>query len=203
MPDPVEPIDVLIDSARSGDTAALDRLLDMYRNYLNLIARTQLHTGLRLRIDPSDLIQEVLFAASRRFAHFRGTTEAELLAWLRRILVSRLADLAKHHQARRRDVRREVSLEQTLDDSTMAAEQALRSRLSSPSGHAMHREQMVVLADALARLPDDYREVLILRHVERLDFQAIADRMNRAPATVRKLWTRAIERLRSDTRTES
>jgi RNA polymerase sigma-70 factor (ECF subfamily) len=175
----------------------------MYRNYLNLIARTQLHAGLRLRVDPSDLIQDVLFAASRRFEQFRGTTEAELLAWLRKILVTRLADLAKHHQARRRDVRREVSLEQSLDDSTAAAEQALQSSLSTPSGHAMRREQVVVLADALARLPDDYREVLILRHVERLDFPAIAAKMNRAPTAVRKLWTRAIERLRGDTRAES
>jgi RNA polymerase sigma-70 factor (ECF subfamily) len=203
MPDAAEPIDVLIGCARSGDKHALDRLLAMYRNYLNLIARMQLQSPLRLRIEPSDLTQEVLFAASQRFEQFRGTTEGELVAWLRRILVTRLADLGKHHRAQRRDVRREVSLEEALDDSSLAAEQALRSSLASPSGHAMHREQMVALADALARLPDDYREILILRHVERLDFSAIAERMKRSPVAARKLWTRAIERLRGDAEQKS
>jgi RNA polymerase sigma-70 factor (ECF subfamily) len=54
----------------------------------------------------------------------------------------------------------------------------------------------VVLADALTQLPDDYREVLILRHLENLPHGEIAARMNRSPGAVRMLWVRALAALR-------
>ena len=58
------------------------------------------------------------------------------------------------------------------------------------------REQAVLLADALNHLPADYREVLILRHLEGLTFPEVADRMGRSLDSVEKLWVRALPRLR-------
>jgi RNA polymerase sigma-70 factor (ECF subfamily) len=66
----------------------------------------------------------------------------------------------------------------------------------TPSELAIRREQSVVLADALARLPDDYREVIVLRHLERIEFSEVAARMGRSSGAVRMLWARALERLR-------
>jgi RNA polymerase sigma-70 factor (ECF subfamily) len=52
------------------------------------------------------------------------------------------------------------------------------------------------LADALARLPDEYREVVVLRHLEELSFPEVAERMKRSVDSVQKLWVRALARLR-------
>jgi RNA polymerase sigma-70 factor (ECF subfamily) len=182
----------LISRAHMGDATALDELLGCYRNYLDLLARTQMGTRLGLRVDPSDLTQDVMVVAYRKFEQFRGTTEPELAAWLRRIFVRKLADQIKRHHAQRRDLRREVSLEAALGHSSQNVEQALVASLGSPSSQAIHREEAVLLADALARLPSDYREVLIMRHIERLPVDQIAERMGRSEAAVRKLWARAL-----------
>ena len=53
-----------------------------------------------------------------------------------------------------------------------------------------------VLADQLAQLPADYRDVLVLRHLEGLSFGEVAERMGRSPGAVRMLWLRAIDQLR-------
>ena len=69
---------------------------------------------------------------------------------------------------------------------------------SSPSEAASRREEAVRLADALGRLPGDYREVLILRHLEGLTFPAAATRMGRTVDAVEKLWMRALAKVRGE-----
>src|SRR6516162_8255804 len=92
-PDPEQ----LLALARPSGGPAVRRLLELYRNYLALLARAQISRHLQGRVDPSDVVQETFLAAHRDFARFRGTTEAELLSWLRQILAARLADLVRHH----------------------------------------------------------------------------------------------------------
>lgn len=187
--------ELLMAQARAGDGAARGRLLELYRNYLRLLARTQIHTGLRVRLDPSDLVQEALLEAHRDFHQFVGSTEKELIAWLRQVLVRNLTDQFKRHKTRGRDWRRQESLELLLDRSSQQLEKALAHRGSTPSSHAARREQAVLLADGLAHLPQDYREVIILRNLEHLTFDEIAERMTRSAGAVRMLWTRALEKL--------
>src|SRR5262249_28262479 len=151
--------------------------------------------ALQVRLDPSDLVQETFLEAHRDFASFAGSSETELIAWLRRILVRNLADQARHHQAQRRDLRREGPLEEVLLRSCDSLDQVLARDLTTPSAQAAQREQAVVLADALAQLRPDDREVLVLRHFEGLKFEEIAQRMERSAGAVRVLWTRALERL--------
>src|SRR5262249_19209353 len=158
----------LLAQARAGDAAALGRLLELYRNYLRLQARALIGAGLRVRLDSSDLVQETFLEAHCDFPRFVGQSEAEVMAWLRQILARNLADQLKRHQAHGRDFRRQQSLEAKLDRSSRDVEQALAAGLSTPSSRAARREQAVLLADALAELPPDYREVLVLRHLEHL-----------------------------------
>src|SRR5438045_375680 len=87
--------------------ASTSTLLELYRNYLRVLARTQVDQALRVRVDPSDLAQETLWEAHRAFGRFGGTTERELLAWLRRLLVRNVLDAAKRHRAGRRNVGRQ------------------------------------------------------------------------------------------------
>jgi RNA polymerase sigma-70 factor (ECF subfamily) len=187
----------LVRQAHAGSALALGRLLEMYRQYLLLLARVQIGRRLQSKVEASDLVQETFLEAHRTFARFRGTTEAELVGWLRQLLSSHLAmEVRRFCGTRRRDVRLERRLAEEMDQSSRALDQALVARLSSPSQQAMRREQAVLLADALARLPEDYREVLILRHLEGLSFPDVAGRMGRTLDSVEKLWVRALPRLR-------
>jgi RNA polymerase sigma-70 factor (ECF subfamily) len=146
-------------------------------------------------LDASDLVQETLLEAHRDFKQFIGGTEKELVAWLRQILVRNLTDQLRRHRARGRDWRKQESLEVLLDRSCQQLERALATGISTPSAQASRREQAVLLADGLGHLPPDYREVIILRNLEHLPFEEIAERMARSTGAARMLWTRALEKL--------
>ncbi len=187
--------ELLLEQARAGDPSAQGQLLELYRNYLRLMARSLINQPLRLRLDASDLVQETFLKAHREFPAFLGSTEPELVSWLRQILVRSLADQVKRHRAKRRDYRREEPMAVLLDRSSLAIQERLAAPVSSASAHSSRREQAVLLADALEKLPPDYREVFLLRNLERIPFETIAARMDRTPGAVRMLWTRAIRKL--------
>src|SRR6516165_10127777 len=117
----------LIDRARRDEPGALDRLLDSYRNYLRLLARTGLDISLQGKADPSDLVQDALLKAALRFGQFRGTNDAELAGWLRQILARCLADFVRRYRTGGRRSGREQSLEQLLNRSSEAMERILAS----------------------------------------------------------------------------
>lgn len=185
---------------RSTAAEDLGSILQLYWNYLHLLAEAQLDRRLRGRFSPSDLVQETFLEAYRDFPQFRGTTEAEFLAWLRRILVHNLILAVRRHvEVGKRDVRREISLEHVraqLDASAEGMAAILAQGGTSPSAHVQREELLVALADDLAALPPDYREVLVLRHLQRCSFAEIAERMGRSGGAVRMLWLRAIGQLR-------
>lgn len=198
-PPPSDP-QQLLTKARRDAPACLGRLLQFYYNYLRLLASTQIDAKLQARFSPSDVVQETFLEAHRDFGQFRGQTEAEFLAWLRRILANNLARLVERHVlAEKRDVRREVSLNRfgaAIDQSTTRLDQMLADRAESPSADVVRREYAVILADQLAAMPPDYREVIVLRHLQGLSFKEVAKRMDRTPGAVRMLWLRAIAHLR-------
>lgn len=189
--------EALIAKAREGDSESLGRLMELYRNYLRVLASTQIGKGLLLRLDPSDLVQETFLEAHRDFRQFRGTTERQLVAWLRRVLVRNLVDQARRHGAQGREWRRQESLQVLLEQSNLEVHKALAAGISSPSARVVRRESAVVLADTLAVLPDDLREVIVLRNLMHLKFDEVAVRMGRSPGAARVLWTRALEKLRT------
>jgi RNA polymerase sigma-70 factor (ECF subfamily) len=188
----------LLALARAGDGDARGRLLEHYRGYLSVLARLQIGRRLQGKADAADLVQETFLEAHRNFDHFRGATSAELACWLRQILAGQLAHLVRRYLGtKRRDVRLERDMAGELDQSSQALDRGLFARGSSPSQRAARREQAVRLADALERLPADYRDVLVLRHLEGLTFPDVALRMERSLDSVEKLWVRALGRLRN------
>src|ERR1700730_9065927 len=100
----------LIRRCRAGEGPAREQLFDRYNAYLQVLARAQLGRNLRAKCDPSDVVQQPLLEAHRDFATFQGSHEAELLAWLRRILAHNLFNEARRYNAQQRDAAREVSL---------------------------------------------------------------------------------------------
>lgn len=187
----------LLQLARAGDAAVLGQLLELYRRYLALLARVQIGQRLQGKVDAEDLVQETFLEAHRNFGRFAGSSEAQFVAWLRQILAARLADLLRRYLgAQARDVRLEREIADAFDRSSVLLDRGLVSPLSSPSQQAARREQAVLLADALGQLPDDYREALVLRHLEGLTFPEVARRMGRTLDSVEKLWLRALGKLR-------
>jgi len=191
----------LIELARAGQPEPLGELLQTYRSYLQLLATTRVDRKLKPRLSASDLVQETLLAAYRDFSQFRGTSEKQLLAWLRRILIHRLhACVRQHVLADKRDVRRERSLEviQHIGDrSADGLPVAAIDPASSPSAKLIRHENAVRLADQLARMPAFHREVIVLRNFQGLSFEEIGRRMNRSCGAVRMLWLRAIRQLQN------
>ncbi len=198
QPDPEQ----LLQDARTVGGPALGRLLELYRNYLALLARLEIGRRLRGKMDESDLVQETFLEAHRHFGSFRGTTEAELMSWLRQILAGVVANLLRRYGTRRRNVRLERELADDLARSSQALAEGLPARQSSPSQRAARREQAVLLADALGRLPAAYQEVIVLSHLEGLAFPEVARRMGRSVDSVKNLWARALARLRRSLRDE-
>jgi RNA polymerase sigma-70 factor (ECF subfamily) len=141
-----------------------------------------------------------MLAAHCDFGDFRGTSERELLGWLRQILINCLHHVIETHlRAKMRDMRREVSVEHigaVLDRSAYSFTQMIADRGPSPSAPMHQRERAVALADQLARLPPQYRDVIVLRNLQGLSFEEVADRMDRKPGAVRMLWLRAIEKFK-------
>jgi RNA polymerase sigma-70 factor, ECF subfamily len=187
----------LLGVARAGSGEALGQLLELYRGYLALLARLQIGRRLQGKVDAADLVQDTFLEAHRHFAEFRGTVEAELVCWLRQILAGLLANLVRrYYGTRRRDVRLERELADELDRSSRVLDQSLVAPHSTPSQWAACREQAVLVADALGRLPEDYREVIVLHHLEELTFPEVARRMGRTVDGVKNLWARALAQLR-------
>ena len=115
-----------------------------------------------------------------------------------RILAGRLANLVRHWcGTQRRDVRLERQLEAEIEESSrIMLDPALLLRQSTPSQRASRREQGVVLAAALDRLPEHYREVLVLHHLQGLSMPEVAGRLGKSLDSVKNVWLRALARLR-------
>ncbi len=193
-------VETLLDGARQAGSEVLGDLLQLYQNYLTILASTQLDRRLRRRMNPSDLVQDTMLAAHRDFQQFRGNSEREFLAWLRQILINSLHHAVETHvKAKMRDIRREISIEQAntaLDRTAVNFGQILADGGPSPSAPARQRERVVALADQLAKLKPEYRDVIVLRNLQGLSFEEIADRMERKPGAVRMLWLRAIDKFK-------
>jgi RNA polymerase sigma-70 factor, ECF subfamily len=189
--------DQLLLHARAGSAEHLGQLLELYRRYLRLLARVEIGQSLQAKVDASDLVQDTLLEAHRHFSTFQGISETQFLCWLRQIMAANLANLLRRYLGTQgRDVRLERELNIRLDQSSQLLDRGLADRGSSPSQQASRREQAVLLADALDQLPEDYREVLVLRHLEGLTFPEVAERMGRSLDSVEKLWVRGLAQLR-------
>jgi RNA polymerase sigma-70 factor (ECF subfamily) len=186
----------LLRAARGGSADALGRLLEGCRAYLLLVANRNLDADLQAKGGASDLVQETFLEAQNDFPQFHGRTHQDLLNWLRGILRHNLADFRRRYRDR---AARRIGQERPLDASDLAAlRDELVARTPAPSDRAATAEVAEAVRQAVARLPEDYRRVIALRHQEGRPFHDIAREMGRTTEAVRKLWFRAVERLREE-----
>ena len=195
----------LLSRARAGETEALGELCALYRNYLRMVVRTGLGPRLRERVELSDVVQEALVEVVRQFPQFTGQSEAALLGWLRRLVGQKLADLGRYHsRAKRAGGATAVPLDAAPDAAGRRGGGEESGRLldmlalsqTSPSQAVSKREQLVLLADAFAGLPEAEADVLWLYHAESLSFEAIGQRLGLSRKSVRGIFARGLKHLK-------
>ena len=172
------------------------RRLGRFRDYLTVLVRLQLGARPNARIDPSDVVQQTLMEAFEKRDQFRGNTDAEQAAWLRMILARNVADVFRAQGRLKRDVTRERSLDEDLDESSARLGRWLALDQPSPSEHARLHEQAILLADALARLPELQREAVILHYWQGCSLAEIGSSLDRTTSSVAGLLKRGLKQLR-------
>jgi RNA polymerase sigma-70 factor (ECF subfamily) len=179
-------------SARQGNREALGRALSSVRDYLLLVANEGLDPALHSKGNASDLVQETFLRAQRGVEAFRGRTASEWRHWLRSILIR---NLAQERRRFRSTAKRHVQLEVSIGDNVWL--EAARDT-ENPSRNLALREREAALYEGLKRLPDHYRQVVVWHHREQLSFEEIGQRCRISTEAARKLWTRALGRLRKE-----
>ncbi len=197
MAEPAEEAGGLLAAARAGSRDALGRALEACRRYLLGVAEGELDPDLSAKGGASDLVQETFLEAQRDFAGFKGSSAEELRAWLRQVLLHNVGAFTRRY---RTTSKREVARELTLgaDGSWAGIERVPAGSTLSPSGVAIEHERALALRRALERLPEDYRLVVVLRFEQGRSFEEIGRLTDRSPDAARKVWSRAMERLRQE-----
>ena len=160
----------------------------------------QLGRRLAVRSDESDLVQQTLLQACRAKHQYRGTSEGELAAWLRKILARNLAHAIRDNTREKRDIQRERSLEAALDRSSIGLQRMLAGDTSSPSVKVERSEQLLRLAKEMESLPEAQRDAIIGHYFEERSLADIAEQLGKSPSAVAGLVHRGLKKLRSTLR---
>jgi RNA polymerase sigma-70 factor (ECF subfamily) len=176
----------LVGKLRSGDSAAMAEFYNLYRNRLYSLILDQVD---RDETIAEDLVQEVFLAALSSLDKFRG--DSQLYTWLRSIAVHKINDFYRHQ------ARQPKSRESSADCDGLELEQA---RANDPATHTVMEDQEVreSVHQALADLPDDYQEVLVLKYLRDMPVLAISQIMGRSPKSVEGLLSRARKAMRDN-----
>lgn len=171
--------------------------LEPFRKYLTVLAELHLDRKLRGKLGPSDVVQQTMLRAYSAIGELRSRQPEVLVVWLRRILARTLADAVKHYERDRRDVGLERSLEADIDRSASGFAAWLAADQTSPSGRAERNEELLRMVGALAELPDQMREVVVLKHCQGWTLRRIAERMGKTVPAVASLLRRGLEEMRN------
>lgn len=177
--------------ARKDDSRA-GAGLESYRGFVSVLVRRGFPHHLSARIEPDDIVQDVLLKVWGADPNFGARDEGERLAFLRRACASTLSDAVRRFDRGKR----RVALDRSLDDSSARLEEWLAAIQSSPSQRASKHEQLLRLAQAIADLPENQRRAVELRHLKRHSLTEVADVLKTTTPAVAGLLRRALGTLR-------
>lgn len=189
----------LLDQADAGDPGAVNRLLVRHRSRLRTMIGLRLDPRVAARIDPSDVVQEALIEAHRRFDRYLRERPLPFYPWLRQLAWDRLVNLHhKHLTAGKRTVRREVAFAPLLsNDSVGLLARRIFDRHHGPQSQVVQAELQARVRLALERLSESDREILVLRFMEQLSVEEIGALLKLGESAVKMRHLRALQRLRS------
>jgi RNA polymerase sigma-70 factor (ECF subfamily) len=188
----------LLDRAGHGDAAAEERLWARHRGPLRRMIGLRLDPALARRLDASDVVQEALIEARRRLAEYVRDPTLPFHLWLRQIARDRLIDAHRRHRAAaRRSLDRERPLGGLAGRSSLDLADQLRDRDLTPAAAAVRAELQRRFHEALDRLDEVDREIILLRHFERLSAGEAARSLGLSEPAAGMRHLRALRRLRA------
>ncbi len=190
---------LLLEHAALDDPSAVDQLLARHREPLRRMIALRLDRSLGRREDASDVVQGVLFEASRRLAEYLRNPALPFALWIRQIARDRLIDVHRRHRvAARRTIDRERPLAagEFFDRSSLDLAAKLRDQGPTPAAQAIRRELIERFQSALEELGDDDREILLLRHFEHSSSAEAARMLGLSEPAAGMRYLRALRRLR-------
>jgi len=186
----------LLDAAACGDDLARGQLLERHRPRLRRMIAFRLDRRLAARVDPSDVVQETLAEAAAKLDDYLRQRPLPFYPWLRRLAQEQLADVCRRHlRAGRRSVTREEPAG-LPDESVLELAERLLDAGSGPSARLRRVERQALVRQALDRLPEGDREVLVLRYLEQLSTAEAAAVLEIGESAVKMRLLRALQRLR-------
>ncbi len=181
----------------TGAGASQPGYLAEFQPWLRLMAGLQIDSKWERKFDASDVVQQTLIEAWKGESNFEGESNGQRIAWLRTILGRVISRQIRHYTGnQKRDPAREIALQNSLDESSMMLERMVPGQEKTPSVYADDREQQMIIADVLEALPEDYRQVIVLRNLQGLSHAEVATKIGRTESAVRMLWLRALKQLR-------
>jgi RNA polymerase sigma-70 factor, ECF subfamily len=191
---------LLLDQARQGDAAAVDRLLAQHREPVRRMIGLRLDPAIAARLDASDVVQDVLVEASRRLNDYLRDPALPFHLWLRHIARDHIIDAhRRHRQAQRRGVDREQPMIPAglADHSSIELAAQLLDHELTPASAAIRHELERRLHAAVKQLNEDDQEVILMRHFENLTNQEVATELGLSEAAASMRYLRALRRLRA------
>jgi RNA polymerase sigma-70 factor (ECF subfamily) len=190
----------LLAGAKDGDPDAVNRLMDRHRDSLRRMVQLRLDQKIQRRIDVSDVVQDVLIEANRRLQDYLQTAgQMPFHLWLRQIAQDRIIDAHRRHRvSAKRSVDRErpLAVPAADDHSTIQLAAQLCDRQLTPAAAATQAELAKAVEAAIAKLPDQDCEIIIMRHYEQLSNQEIAQALGLTEPAASMRYLRAIRRLK-------
>jgi len=180
----------LLEKAKTGDDEALSTLFEQYRRRLKVLVHFKLSPRWRERGEVEDVVQEVCLRAFRDVDRFTYRTPGSFLSWLSAIADHVIADGTRY---RSRECRAGEEVPFRSESNPLGPEPA-DSR--TPSRLLREQEAVDRLLERLSRLPEDYRQAILLARIEGLSTAEVAERMGKSREQVALLVYRAVKRLR-------
>jgi RNA polymerase sigma-70 factor (ECF subfamily) len=191
---------VLLQQAGEGEPAAVNQLLERHRESVRRMIQMRLDRALSQRVDASDIVQDVLWEASRRLSDYVRNPALPFHLWLRHLAKDHLIDAHRRHRlAQRRSLDREQPLVVAAfaNHSSMDLAAQLKDQELTPAAASIRKELERRFLLALDQLEEEDREMILMRHYEGLSNSEVAAALHLSPPAAGMRHLRALRRLRS------
>jgi RNA polymerase sigma-70 factor (ECF subfamily) len=186
----------LLDGAKQGDHDAVEQLMDRHRDSLHRMVQCRLNRGVAARVDASDIVQEALLTASRRLSDYLQNPRMPFHAWLRQLASDRLNDVYRRQLADKRNVAREQHVAND-ERSSLNPMAQIRDLELTPAAMLLRKEFADRFQAAVDQLPDDAREIILMRHAEQLTNSQAAELLGLSEPAASMRYLRALRQLKS------
>ena len=194
-----EKTEELLGAVREGNPEAVNKLIDRHRDAILRLVRMRLDRRIQPRVGGSDVVQDVFIEANRRLQKYLQDPVMPFHLWLRQIAKDRIIDAHRRHRvSAKRSVDREqpAHVPANMDHSSLAIANQLVDGEITPMAAATQRELASRVEQTITELPEQDRDILLMRHYEFLSNQEVAEALGLSQPAASMRYLRAIRRMR-------